>query len=82
MQVHNILLRFQITRILKDLHIIICTEVHVFYNEDMDGNRTSMTEPHDLASYLRIANSGEQVVVTVDGNHLLPVRWRLKMRSQ
>ena len=44
-------------------------DVHIFYNEDMDGkHRTSMTELRkDLASYLRIANSGEQVVVTVDG---------------
>ena len=43
--------------------------VHVFYNEDMDGkHRTSMTELRkDLANYLRIANSGEEVVITVDG---------------
>ena len=35
----------------------------------MDGNhRASMTElRRDLASFLRIANAGEQVVVTVDG---------------
>ena len=41
----------------------------MFYNADMDGkHKTSMTELRkDLASYLRIANSGEQVVVTVDG---------------
>lgn len=35
----------------------------------MDGkHKTSMTELRkDLASFLRIANSGEQVIVTVDG---------------
>ncbi len=35
----------------------------------MDGkHKTSMTDLRkDLASYLRVANSGEQVIITVDG---------------
>lgn len=43
--------------------------VHIDYGGGVDGkHKTSMTELRkDLASFLRIANSGEQVIVTVDG---------------
>tara|TARA_B100000902_G_C27139953_1_gene828085 strand:+ start:54 stop:371 length:318 start_codon:yes stop_codon:yes gene_type:complete len=43
--------------------------VHIIYNGSMDGkHKTSMTDLRkDLASYLRVANSGEQVIITVDG---------------
>ena len=43
--------------------------VHIDYGGGVDGkHKTSMSELRkDLASFLRIANSGEQVVVTVDG---------------
>ena len=45
------------------------TTVHIIYNGSMDGkHKTSMTDLRkDLASYLRVANSGEQVIITVDG---------------
>ena len=43
-------------------------DVHTFYNEAWTENKNFYAELRkDLASYLRIANSGEQVVVTVDG---------------
>ena len=45
--------------------------IHVqnIYTGGMDGkHKTSMSELRkDLANYLRIANSGEEVVITVDG---------------
>ena len=44
-------------------------DVQIIYNGGMDGkHKTSMTELRKgLANYLRIANSGEEVVITVDG---------------
>ena len=45
------------------------SNVQITYTGAMDGkHKTSMSELRkDLANYLRIANSGEEVVTTVDG---------------